>query len=88
MAMTTHSTIRNGLRTLVASLFAACLLAVWPLSANAKGNNSSRVQTHDITITHKYDKASPVLAKKNGGKTKAKSQEYMKFEMKNVYISQ
>ena len=106
--MTTHTTIKNGLRMLVASFFAACLLAVWPLSANAKGNNSSHVQTHDITITHKYDKASPVLAKKNGGgnvsagwnvkqntaaarttgKTKAKGQQYMQYEMKNVYISQ
>jgi len=106
--MTPRSTIKNGLRTLVASLFAACLLAAWPLSANAKGNNSSRAQFHDITITHKYDKASPVLAKKEGGgnvsggwdvkqntaaakktgATKGKGQQYMKYEMKNVYISQ
>jgi type VI protein secretion system component Hcp len=53
-------------QTLVVSLFVSFILSLWPLSAVAKGNNSSRVQTHDITITHKYDKPSPVIAKKKG----------------------
>ena len=56
--MTTHSTIRKVLRTLVSSFFAACLLAVWPLSAEA-GNHTTRVQGHDMNIT----KSSPVMAK-------------------------
>ena len=62
--MTTHSTIRNVLRLLVASFFAACLFAMWPLSAEARGNN--HVEHHDITIKKTADKSSPAVAKKKG----------------------
>ena len=48
--MTISSTIRDVVQTLVASLFFSFILSLWPLSAVAKGNNSSRVQTHDVTI--------------------------------------
>jgi type VI protein secretion system component Hcp len=61
--MTTHSTIKTVLRALVASLFAAGLSAMWPLSAQAgkSGGGGGHVQTHDISVTKTVDKASPNL---------------------------
>ena len=60
--MTTHSTIRTVLRALVAGLFAAGLTAAWPLSAEAgKSGGGGKVQTHDMSVTKKVDRASPVL---------------------------
>jgi hypothetical protein len=64
--MIIHSTIRTGLRILVASLVASFAFAVWPLSADAKGNNGSHVSTHEITITKKVDKSSPTMSSKKG----------------------
>jgi type VI protein secretion system component Hcp len=47
---------------LIASLFTAGLLAVWPLSAQAgKSGGGGHVQTHDISVTKTVDKASPTL---------------------------
>jgi type VI secretion system (T6SS) effector Hcp len=60
--MTTHSTIRTVLRALVAGLFAAGLTAAWPLSAEAgKSGGGGKVQTHDMSVTKKVDRASPIL---------------------------
>lgn len=64
--MTAHTTIRTGLRILVSSLVASFAFAVWPLSADAKGNNGSHVSTHEITITKKVDKSSPAMSSKKG----------------------
>jgi hypothetical protein len=56
--MTTHTIIRNGLRTLTASLIAACLSAVLPLSTQA-----GEVRHQDLHITKYIDKSSPVFFK-------------------------
>lgn len=48
IAMTTHSKIRKGVRTLVASLFATCLFAVWPSSDKA-GSHTTHVQNHELS---------------------------------------
>src|SRR5262245_25358067 len=45
--MSTHSTIRRGVRTIVASLF-ACPFTVWPLSAKA-GIHTTHVQNHEMS---------------------------------------
>jgi|ERR1700741_5072437 Type VI secretion system effector, Hcp len=66
--MTTPSTIANVVWTLCASLFATFAFAMWPLSAEAKSNNTSHVNHHEITVTKKIDKASPVLFKKTGSR--------------------
>jgi hypothetical protein len=84
VAMTTHATIGKGLRILVASFFATCLLAAWPLSAQAGKNGGGHVQTQDLHVTKTVDQASP---RKTGTST-GKGQQYIKYDMKNVYISQ
>jgi type VI protein secretion system component Hcp len=85
--MTTHAIIRNGLRTLVASFLATCLLAVWPQSAQAGKSGGGHVQHKEFTITKQLDKATPVMAKKKPTGTSKGKVEYMKFEMKDSYIS-
>src|SRR5215813_4433270 len=64
--MTTPSTIANVVWTLCSSLFVTFAFAMWPLSAEAKNNNASHVNHHEITVTKKNDKASPTLFKKTG----------------------
>jgi type VI secretion system Hcp family effector len=101
--MTTQAIIRAGLRTLVASFFATCLLAAWPLSVQAGkggggGGGVGRVQHSDLTVQKHFDKASPKLYEaassgkhfdnviierpKSGG-----TKQYIKYELKNTYIS-
>ena len=53
---------------LVASLLTSFAFAVWPLSADAKGNNGSHVSTHEITITKKVDKSSPMMSNKKAAR--------------------
>ena len=48
--------------------------AVWPLSADAKGNNGSHVSTHEITITKKVDKSSPMMSNKKAGSNSGPSE--------------
>jgi type VI protein secretion system component Hcp len=85
--MTTHAIIRNGLRTLVASFLATCLLAVWPQSAQAGKSGGGRVQHKEITITKYMDKSSVNLARKSGGTKGGQKLKYMNYQMNNVYIS-
>jgi len=68
--MTTQAIIRAGLRTLVASFFATCLLAAWPLSAQAGksggsggGRGGESVNHQEITVSKHFDAATP----KSGG---------------------
>ena len=83
--MTTHSTIRNVLRALVASLFAVAFSVTWTMSAHA-GSKAGH-QTHDVTITKHIDKPTPQIAKKTGSSKNKGQQQYLKYELKNVYIS-
>jgi hypothetical protein len=76
--MTIHSTIRNGVRALIASLLAACLLALWPLLAEAKSNTTHTSNSTKTTTTvgsqssgagagkATFNPSSPVAAKKKG----------------------
>jgi len=84
--MTTHAIIRNGLRTLVASLLAACLLPLLAYPAQAGKNTGGRVQHSEITITKHFDKASPMMAKKKPAATSKGKVQYMNYQMKETYI--
>jgi hypothetical protein len=88
VAMTLRTIIRNGLRALVASFLAACLLAVWPQSAQAGKSGGGHVQHKEITITKHVDKASPMMAKKKPAGTSKGKVEYMNYQMNQLYISQ
>lgn len=82
--MTTHATIRNGLRTLAASLLAACFLAFLAFPAEAGKSGGERVHPSEIVITKPIDATSrKIYDARTGtsGKTNGKNQ---KLELKNV----
>ena len=87
--MTTHTIIRNGLRTLIASLLAACLSAVLAVPAQAGKSGGGRVQHSDFKITKQIDKATPTMAKKKtaGTSKKGTGQEYMTIKLNDANIS-
>lgn len=60
------SSINKIVHNLVISFVAACLLAVWPMSAIAKGNNGGHVSHSDIQITKHPDTASSKISAKKG----------------------
>jgi len=83
--MTTHAIIRNGVRTLVASLLAAVLLALLALPAQA-GKNSrggSHIQIQEIQVQKYLDRSTT----RTTGTSKGKGQQYMNYKMNNTYIS-
>ena len=63
--MGTSSTINKIVHSLVISFCAACLLATWPMSAAAKGNNG-HVAHSDIKISKHVDTATPRVVTKKG----------------------
>jgi hypothetical protein len=66
--MTVHLRNTKCVSTLLASLFAVCFFAIWPVSADAKNNNSTHVQHQELTIKKTSDTASPSLKKLPGKK--------------------
>ena len=58
----------GAVRALVASFLAMCLFAIGPVSAEAKNNNSGRVQHQELTVKKTTDSASSNLKKLPGKK--------------------
>jgi type VI protein secretion system component Hcp len=68
--MRTPSSISKIVQNLVISFLATCLLAAWPMSAEAKGNNGGHSSHSDIQITKHVDSASSKVSAKKGTPSK------------------